>query len=69
MTSPNNLAHGNSTEILARTFGFISDVETQSVEGAVVEGLRFVIDTTYMHPVQNLVNEVKHYKTTCKILP
>lgn len=43
------LLNGNSTEILTALLGSSSDVETQSVEGAVVGTLQFVMNTAYMH--------------------
>ena len=60
------LLNGNSTEILTALLGSSSDVETQSVEGAVVGN--FTIRNEHgLHarPSANLVNEVK--KFTSKI--
>ena len=60
------LLNGNSTEILTALLGSSSDVETQSVEGAVV-GTFTVRNEHGLHarPSANLVNEVK--KFTSKI--
>ena len=60
------LLNGNSTEILTALFGASSDVETQSVEGAVV-GTFTIRNEHGLHarPSANLVNEVK--KFTSKI--
>lgn len=60
------LLNGNSTEILTALFGVSSDVETQSIEGAVV-GTFTVRNEHGLHarPSANLVNEVK--KFTSKI--
>ncbi|MEX4490026.1 fused PTS fructose transporter subunit IIA/HPr protein [Haemophilus influenzae] len=60
------LLNGNSTEILAALLGSSSDVETQSVEGAVV-GTFTIRNEHGLHarPSANLVNEVK--KFTSKI--
>ena len=60
------LLNGNSTEILTALFGSSSDVETQSVEGAVV-GTFTIRNEHGLHarPSANLVNEVK--KFTSKI--
>ena len=60
------LLNGNSTEILTALLGSSSDVETQSVEGAVVG--TFTIRNehgSHARPSANLVNEVK--KFTSKI--
>ncbi|HHF6716943.1 TPA: fused PTS fructose transporter subunit IIA/HPr protein [Haemophilus influenzae] len=60
------LLNGNSTEILTALLGSSSDVETQSVEGAVV-GTFTIRNEHGLHarPSANLVNEVK--KFTSKI--
>ena len=60
------LLNGNSTEILTALLGSSSDVETQSVEGAVV-GTFTICNEHGLHarPSANLVNEVK--KFTSKI--
>ena len=60
------LLNGNSTEILTALLGASSDVETQSVEGAVV-GTFTIRNEHGLHarPSANLVNEVK--KFTSKI--
>ena len=60
------LLNGNSTEILTALLGSSSDVETQSVEGAVV-GTFTIRNEHDLHarPSANLVNEVK--KFTSKI--
>ena len=60
------LLNGNSTEILTALLGVSSDVETQSVEGAVV-GTFTIRNEHGLHarPSANLVNEVK--KFTSKI--
>ena len=60
------LLNGNSTEILIALLGSSSDVETQSVEGAVV-GTFTIRNEHGLHarPSANLVNEVK--KFTSKI--
>ena len=60
------LLNGNSTEILTALLGSSSDVETQSVEGAVV-GTFTIRNEHGLHarPSANLVNEVK--KFTAKI--
>ena len=60
------LLNGNSTEILTALLGLSSDVETQSVEGAVV-GTFTIRNEHGLHarPSANLVNEVK--KFTSKI--
>lgn len=60
------LLNGNSTEILTALLGSSSDVETQSVEGAVV-GTFTILNEHGLHarPSANLVNEVK--KFTSKI--
>lgn len=60
------LLNGNSTEILTALWGSSSDVETQSVEGAVV-GTFTIRNEHGLHarPSANLVNEVK--KFTSKI--
>ena len=60
------LLNGNSTEILTALLGSASDVETQSVEGAVV-GTFTIRNEHGLHarPSANLVNEVK--KFTSKI--
>lgn len=60
------LLNGNSTEILSALLGSSSDVETQSVEGAVV-GTFMIRNEHGLHarPSANLVNEVK--KFTAKI--
>ncbi len=60
------LLNGNSTEILTALLGSSSDVETQSVEGAVV-GAFTIRNEHGLHarPSANLVNEVK--KFTSKI--
>ena len=60
------LLNGNSTEILTALLGSASDVETQSVEGAVV-GTFTIRNEHDLHarPSANLVNEVK--KFTSKI--
>ena len=60
------LLNGNSTEILTALLGSSSDVETQSVEGAVV-GTFMIRNEHGLHarPSANLVNEVK--KFTAKI--
>ena len=60
------LLNGNSTEILTALLGSESDVETQSVEGAVV-GTFTIRNEHGLHarPSANLVNEVK--KFTSKI--
>lgn len=60
------LLDGNSTEILTALLGSSSDVETQSVEGAVV-GTFTIRNEHGLHarPSANLVNEVK--KFTAKI--
>ena len=60
------LLNGNSTEILRALLGSSSDVETQSVEGAVV-GTFMIRNEHGLHarPSANLVNEVK--KFTAKI--
>ncbi len=60
------LLNGNSTEILTALLGSPSDVETQSVEGAVV-GTFTIRNEHGLHarPSANLVNEVK--KFTSKI--
>ena len=60
------LLNGNSTEILTALLGSASDVETQSVEGAVV-GTFTICNEHGLHarPSANLVNEVK--KFTSKI--
>ena len=60
------LLNGNSTEILTALFGSECDVETQSVEGAVV-GTFTIRNEHGLHarPSANLVNEVK--KFTSKI--
>ena len=60
------LLNGNSTEILTALLGALSDVETQSVEGAVV-GTFTIRNEHGLHarPSANLVNEVK--KFTSKI--
>ena len=60
------LLNGNSTEILTTLLGASSDVETQSVEGAVV-GTFTIRNEHGLHarPSANLVNEVK--KFTSKI--
>ena len=56
------LLNGNSTEILTALLGASSDVETQSVEGAVV-GTFTIRNEHGLHarPSANLVNEVKKY--------
>lgn len=55
------LLNGNSTEILTALLGSSSDVETQSVEGAVV-GTFTIRNEHGLHarPSANLVNEVKN---------
>ena len=60
------LLNGNSTEILTALLGSSGDVETQSVEGAVV-GTFMIRNEHGLHarPSANLVNEVK--KFTAKI--
>ncbi|HHF3839243.1 TPA: fused PTS fructose transporter subunit IIA/HPr protein [Haemophilus influenzae] len=60
------LLNGNSTEILTALLGSSSDVETQSVEGAVI-GTFTIRNEHGLHarPSANLVNEVK--KFTSKI--
>ena len=60
------LLNGNSTEILTALLGSSSDVETQSIEGAVV-GTFTIRNEHGLHarPSTNLVNEVK--KFTSKI--
>ena len=60
------LLNGNSTEILTALLGSSSDVETQSIEGAVV-GTFTIRNEHGLHarPSANLVNEVK--KFTSKI--
>ena len=60
------LLNGNSTEILTALLGSSSDVETQSVEGAVV-GTFTIRNEHGLHarPSANLINEVK--KFTAKI--
>lgn len=60
------LLNGNSTEILTALLGSSSDVETQSVEGAVVGTFRIRNEHgLHARPSANLVNEVK--KFTSKI--
>ena len=56
------LLNGNSTEILTALLGSSSDVETQSVEGAVV-GTFTIRNEHGLHarPSANLVNEVKKF--------
>ena len=62
------LLNGNSTEILTALLGSSSDVETQSVEGAVV-GTFTIRNEHGLHarPSANLVNEVKKFASKITI--